>query len=107
MIIIEKENIMFRKIRSIVHWKINILEEIKEYLIKQDEVNEEFRQELRKQKENSEDIRLRLIHIEDRLKIVDEDKIEDIRSRLIHIEDKVNVVMNQSTGDIYLELKEK
>ena len=85
MIIIEKENIMFRKIRSIVHWKINILEEIKEYLIKQDEVNEEFRQELRKQKENSEDIRL----------------------RLIHIEDKVNVVMNQSTGDIYLELKEK
>lgn len=46
---------MFRKIRSIVHWKINILEEIKEYLIKQDEVNEEFRQELRKQKENSED----------------------------------------------------
>ena len=76
---------MFRKIRSIVHWEINILEEIKEYLIKQDEVNEEFRQELRKQKENS----------------------EDMRSRLIHIEDKVNVVMNQSTGDIYLELKEK
>lgn len=50
---------------------------------------------------------MRLIHIEDRLKIVDEDKIEDMRSRLIHIEDKVNVVMNQSTGDIYLELKEK
>ena len=96
MIIIEKENIMFRKIRSIVHWEINILEEIKEYLIKQDEVNEEFRQELRKQKENSEDIRLRLIHIEDRLKIVDEDKIEDMRSRLIHIEDKVNVDENDS-----------
>ena len=38
---------------------------------------------------------------------MDEDKIEDMRSRLIHIEDKVNVVMNQSTGDIYLELKEK
>lgn len=42
---------MFRKIRSIVHWEINILEEIKEYLMKQDKVNEEFREELKKQKE--------------------------------------------------------
>lgn len=34
------------------------------------------------------DIEERLIHVEDRCKIVDEDKIEDMRTRLIHIEDK-------------------
>ena len=47
----------------------------------------------------------RLEHVEERCKIVDEDKIEDIRSRIIHIEDKVNVVMNQNTGDIYVSFE--
>lgn len=35
-----------------------------------------------------EDVEDRLIHVDDRCRIVDEDKIEDMRTRLIHIEDK-------------------
>lgn len=95
---------MLRKIKNKVHWMIRVLNEIQSGLARQEEINKEFRQLLNEQ---NREVRERLIHIEDRLQIVDEDKIEDMRSRLIHIEDKVNVVMNQNTGDIYLALKEK